>query len=830
MRMDRNHNQAVIRRLARRSRNKNRARNLFACIAITLSAALIFGFLLYLDGTQTQKLRLQARSTHVTFESITLSQLEQLRQHSGVTWAGGELIVGSRKNGSIRLSVEWLDRQNLARDGISCTGTLPQGETDLMLSQEYLDMLTEAGARPLSPGDTLPMDLGDGVVRDYRISAVYDKASKAKNSQHIYVSLPCAAMLLGRTYQPGNEQVNAIVCLKNAVSMQQADAADLAADIAAAANITEAQIKLNDTFFTMTSLSRLTAGDYLTFLAVTLLILVAAGIVIHTVFYISIAGRVREYGQLRTIGMTKEQIRRLVLREGTALALRGSLAGLMIGGLFGYFLVPEGFDLPRCLCAALLCALLACAAVLLSLLKPAGIAAAAAPIAALGYSEYAQVSGSPQALRQNKKSSCKHARLTPDALALLNLKRNPKKRILTRCSLILSGTLLGTIASYVVSYDPIASVRAAFPNGEYQLCVSPSSGFGSDNSLEGRMKMQSALQADGLLGEALKTELQQQPGVTGVQPWRLALGYTTLFQEKTQIYLNGISETDFDLLRQMDYEGPASYEELSEAPGLVVMNNYLSHLREHPLSVGDLVPFTFFDGSGSLQSEQLPVLAVVNPVSWQQKNRTGLLPLSLMGSSFMMPDETLDRLFCMNTTYGYEIQTKPEQTKAVGEALETLYGPEENLFLSSKQEHASYYRREYRSTQLILYCLSAFLILFGMINLANTILTSLYSRKQELGTMQAVGMTQKQLRRMISRETAHYTGISALCALLPGGLLGYALVMAQILNGVEMAYSYPWIPVLLYILLLFILQHAITRYGVLLIQKEPLSERMKLSA
>lgn len=97
MRMDRNHNQAVIRRLARRSRDKNRARNLFACIAITLSAALIFGFLLYLDGTQTQKLRLQARSTHVTFESITLSQLEQLRQHSGVTWAGGELIVGSRK-------------------------------------------------------------------------------------------------------------------------------------------------------------------------------------------------------------------------------------------------------------------------------------------------------------------------------------------------------------------------------------------------------------------------------------------------------------------------------------------------------------------------------------------------------------------------------------------------------------------------------------------------------------------------------------------------------------------------------------------------------------
>ena len=54
-------------------------------------------------------------------------------------------------------------------------------------------------------------------------------------------------------------------------------------------------------------------GDYLTFFTVTLLILVAAGIVIHTVFYISIAGRVREYGQLRTIGMTKKQVRQLIL-------------------------------------------------------------------------------------------------------------------------------------------------------------------------------------------------------------------------------------------------------------------------------------------------------------------------------------------------------------------------------------------------------------------------------------------------------------------------------------------------------------------------------------
>ncbi|MDE7310177.1 MAG: FtsX-like permease family protein [Eubacterium sp.] len=838
MRIDRNYNQAIIHKLAKRSQAKNRARNFFACLAITLSVALIFAFFLYLDGTQTEKLRLQANSTHVTFENITLSQLEQLRQDTRIAWAGGELAVGRQKSGSVRLTVNWMDKQNLEHDRISYTGEFPEGGLDIMVSQEYLGLLEEdAGtenASQIQPGDTLPINLGDGVVRDYRISAIYDKASKSKNSQHVYVSLPCAAMLLGKAYQAGNEQVNAIVSLENAVGMQRKDAAALSVALAAATGISAEQIKLNDAFFTMVSLSRLTKGDYLTFFLVTLLILVASGIVIHTVFYISIAGRVREYGQLRTIGMTKRQVRCLILWEGAALALKGSLAGLFIGGGLGYVLVPGGFDLKRSLCAALLCTLLAVASVLLSLWKPGNIAATTAPIAALGYLGYSQASDSSQPLgqAQRKKSGFKNKRLTPDYLAALNLKRNRKKRMLTLSSLMFSGILLGTIASYVVSYDPIASVKIDFPNGEYKLEASPSSGFGSDHSLEGQMKMQSSLQADGILGEELKAELQQQKGVVNAQPWRLLFGCTTLFQdqekEKTPLYVNGISKADFDLLRQMAYDGPASYEELLEQPCLIVVNNYLTQLRKHPLSTGDLVPFAFYDGSGNLREEQLPVLAVVDPTGWLQKNRTAYLPLSLTGSSFMMADSTLDRFAGMSTVYGYEIKTEANQTKEAGAALEEMYGQEENLFLSSKLENAAYYQNEYRSTQIILYSLAVFVVIFGVINLANTSFTNLYSRKRELGILQAVGMTQIQLRRMLYRETAHYTGISAFCTVLPGGLLGYALVMAQLLAGMNLSYTYPWVPVLLYILLLFVLQRVIARYGLSLVQKGSLVEQMKM--
>ena len=49
-------------------------------------------------------------------------------------------------------------------------------------------------------------------------------------------------------------------------------------------------------------------------------------------------------------------------------------------------------------------------------------------------------------------------RLTPEHLATLNLKRNRKKSMLTMCSLVLAGILLGTITSFVVSYDPASAV------------------------------------------------------------------------------------------------------------------------------------------------------------------------------------------------------------------------------------------------------------------------------------------------------------------------------------------------------------------------------------
>lgn len=225
------------------------------------------------------------------------------------------------------------------------------------------------------------------------------------------------------------------------------------------------------------------------------------------------------------------------------------------------------------------------------------------------------------------------------------------------------------------------------------------------------------------------------------------------------------------------------------------------------------------------------MLGTIGQRTWSTDNRKkGIepkMPLSIMGSTLMMPVETLNEWAGMNTTYGYEIAASPDKEAEVGKALEELYGAEENMYLGSKREIKEYREQEAFSMKVILYVLAAFLVVFGLINLMNTIMTNLFSRKRELGILQAVGMTRGQIRRMLSRETMNYVGLSIFCAAAVGGALGYALVRVMFIMQFWVKYQYPWIPVLVYIAALCAMQWGMTRYGVKMLQKESLVDRMK---
>lgn len=814
MGMDSNYNKAVIKKLAMRDLKNNMSRNILACITIMLSVTLIFAFILYVLGTQEKKLALLKDVSQVSFKSITLEQAEILKKDKRTGWAGLSVFAGSSKNGNTRLKVIWQDKSYMENDNIPYYGSLPSDENEIMIPQEYLK---RTGMLQTSPGDSITINLGDGTARNYKISAISTKHSKSANSQTIYVSLPLAMKLMGIK----GEFVDADIIIDNAWDIDIGKVEEQIKELATKAGISEEQTELNYSFFNQSLVSKLAVSDIITLVFVILLILTASVIVIYNIFYISITGKIRVYGQMQTLGMTQKQIKHMILHEGLFLSVAGSIPGLLAGGIFGYALVPGGFNTRNCIMSAISCLFLSLIFTGISVMKPGRTAASFSPVAAASYTGYTNK-------EMSRKKYNKH-KLSPAGIAALNLKRSRKKHFLAMCSLIISGIMLGTISSYIVSYDPASSVEFSFPEGEYQISLDTPSGFGNDTSLEGCMKTLSALQSENLMAE-LKTELENIKGVTKVQPWNYMISSCIALsgsKDYPMAGLNGITEQDFQLLKEMDYNGPGTYKELLKEPGLIITNEYITHLRENPILAGDIVDIVIYNGKGKRKEYKLPVIATVKFNSWHDKNRTKHLPISLTGSSFMMPSEILDKWTGLNTVYGYEIKTEPEFTKDIGTILEETYGMEENLYISSKPELRAYYEDEYFSQKIILYVLASFLIIFGIINLINTIVTNLYSRKKELGILQAVGMTDIQLKTMFKIEILSYTGISSACTLIFGSLLGYALVIAIIQSGIEMVYSFPWLPILLYIILMFLTQHYLADYSIKLLHKENLVERMK---
>ena len=123
-------------------------------------------------------------------------------------------------------------------------------------------------------------------------------------------------------------------------------------------------------------------------------------LIIYNIFQISVAGDIRFYGLLKTIGTTPRQLKRIIRQQALLLCLIGIPAGLLLGYGIGAVLVPVvlrstqlGVGIttistsPVIFVGSVLFALLT---VLLSCSKPGKMAAKVSPVEATKYTDAMQ--------------------------------------------------------------------------------------------------------------------------------------------------------------------------------------------------------------------------------------------------------------------------------------------------------------------------------------------------------------------------------------------------------------------------------------------------------
>ena len=204
-----------------------------------------------------------------------------------------------------------------------------------------------------------------------------------------------------------------------------------------------------------------------------LLIIVTGYLIIYNIFQISVIQDIQAYGQLKTLGTTKRQIKKMINRQAANLFLIGVPIGLLIGFFLGRALVPflmngtiytadAGITVTANPLIFIGAAAFAVFTVLISVQKPAKIAGTVSPIEAIKYTE-----NDSSAFRGKKhalKNSTHGAKIY--RMALANLGRNRKRTALVIVSMTLSLVLFNTVFTFSSGFD-IDKYIAKFVNTDF---------------------------------------------------------------------------------------------------------------------------------------------------------------------------------------------------------------------------------------------------------------------------------------------------------------------------------------------------------------------------
>ena len=139
---------------------------------------------------------------------------------------------------------------------------------------------------------------------------------------------------------------------------------------------------------------------------------------------------------------------------------------------------------------------------------------------------------------------------------------------------------------------------------------------------------------------------------------------------------------------------------------------------------------------------------------------------------FMVPSEVLEKLCVNNQTYHWSIQTEPGQLKAAEAQLRQMAQGNQFLRLRTFEEELAERAELSGFTSAICYLFLSILGGICIMNLINTMTNSVYVRRRELGMMQALGMSEKQLSRLFRLEGLFYTLGSLAFSTAFGSLFG----------------------------------------------------------
>lgn len=761
---------------------------------------------------------------HALYRNVDESTVMKLAAHHDVKTYGLRSDAGYMNLEDATVSMMYMDRTGMELYKVKLKeGQLPQKENDIVVSKGILEALGQNG----KIGDTITVPYqilkDDGLdytkEKDFRICGFLADNESSKEQKQ-YTSLVSEAFLKAEIPV---EQVKYRFLLQ--VNGQKgnttADYTETIQNIARQFGISEDDMNINKEYLAANYVDPATIP---VIVGIMLIVVLAGIITIYSVYYVSMNQRVREFGKLKAIGATKRQLRQIVLREGMGVALFAIPIGLLIGTVAvkvvllqfvehakdsnvliteAYKVVAKGEVQLYYWWIYLLAIAVTLCTVYLSLMKPMRMAAKVSEIEAMRY----------QGGSKRQKSSRKgYQFLNIGRLTKRNLAENKKKSTITIVSMAVTGIFVMMVATVLSCANPMESAKSSIV-GQYEISPIVESGNKEHPEYEW-----AEVQKNNPLNEGLKQQIEELDGVERVDVFTALKVSGGPFEEKIGTeFINGVPEEYAEELKKGITEGNVTYEELKSGDK-VILDRALLHWYPD-IKVGDKLKLNIHDGDNTFQKE-IEVAAI-------GEYGTGLTNYNCL----IMAKEGAEKLTINNSSSYFQVIADKDYDEALEASLQAIVDGSGRLQMRTWKNEYDTWENAIQMTRGACYAFIIILAAISIMNLINTMINSVHVRKKELGMMQAIGMSDRQLMKMLQLEGIFYTVGTLIISIGVGSLAGYPLFLYAKRTGMFdiSTYHYPVTAAIIIILTLFVIQMLLAIFIVKSVRKDSLIERIRFS-
>ena len=761
---------------------------------------------------------------HALYRNVDESTVMKLAAHHDVKTYGLRSDAGYMNLEDATVSMMYMDRTGMELYKVKLKeGQLPQKENDIVVSKGMLEALGQNG----KIGDTITVPYqilkDDGLdytkEKDFRICGFLADNESSKEQKQ-YTSLVSEAFLKAEIPV---EQVKYRFLLQ--VNGQKgnttADYTETIQNIARQFGISEDDMNINKEYLAANYVDPATIP---VIVGIMLIVVLAGIITIYSVYYVSMNQRVREFGKLKAIGATKRQLRQIVLREGMGVALFAIPIGLLIGTVAvkvvllqfvehakdsnvlvteAYKVVAKGEVQLYYWWIYLLAIAVTLCTVYLSLMKPMRMAAKVSEIEAMRY----------QGGSKRQKSSRKgYQFLNIGRLTKRNLAENKKKSTITIVSMAVTGIFVMMVATVLSCANPMESAKSSIV-GQYEISPIVESGNKGHPEYEW-----AEVQKNNPLNEGLKQQIEELDGVERVDVFTALKVSGGPFEEEIGTeFINGVPEEYAEELKKGITEGNVTYEELKSGDK-VILDRALLHWYPD-IKVGDKLKLNIHDGDNTFQKE-IEVAAI-------GEYGTGLTNYNCL----IMAKEGAEKLTINNSSSYFQVIADKDYDEALEASLQAIVDGSGRLQMRTWKNEYDTWENAIQMTRGACYAFIIILAAISIMNLINTMINSVHVRKKELGMMQAIGMSDRQLMKMLQLEGIFYTVGTLIISIGVGSLAGYPLFLYAKRTGMFdiSTYHYPVTAAIIIILTLFVIQMLLAIFIAKSVRKDSLIERIRFS-